>query len=354
MQRRDDEPRIYGPIQHGRRWRVQITTGNRRSGNTRTTRYRSFETRSAADAYIAGARDEAQGRTVRGAVEAFCARKVELGRAAATIESYEDRLRLMLKSVWERPLRSLAGRGAELYQLAQQSHAADTHRNALSAAKQFGRWCVRQRWLRADPFADVEPVGRKALGADKPQLTVSESEQLDAWCRARAGDPDAVITLGYLLLGTRASELVRRNCRDVDMGGALLWIGATKTAAGRRRLLVPPELGAMLIALAAGRPGDAPLFAHPDGSRWSRHVAYGRVRRTCQAAGVPVLAPQALRRTQSTMATDAGATGLDVARQLGHAVPRAPAVTTRSYVSPEAARDAQAQRAFRVIAGGRR
>ncbi|MFN2530924.1 MAG: amidohydrolase family protein, partial [Pyrinomonadaceae bacterium] len=36
----------------------------------------------------------------------------------------------------------------------------------------------------------------------------------------------------YLLLGPRASELVRRNVRDVDDGGRLLWIGATKTAAG--------------------------------------------------------------------------------------------------------------------------
>jgi integrase len=355
MERRDDDaPRISRPQKHGRKWRVPIDTGNRRGGASRKRRYRTFATWAAADAYVANARDQAQGRAVSAAVEAFCARKVELGKAPATIESYEDRLRLVLGSMWERPLRAIATRGAELYQLAQVKRAADTHRNALSAAKQFGRWCTKQGWLPADPFADVEPVGRKALGADKPQLTVDESERLDAWCRARPGDPDAAITLGYLLLGTRASELVRRDCRDVDAGGALLWVRETKTAAGRRRLLVPPELGAMLVELAAGRPPDAPLFAHADGARWSRHVAYGRVRRSCKAAGVPVLPPQALRRTQSTMATDAGATGLEVARQLGHAVPHAPAVTHRSYVAPEAARDAQAQRAFRVIAGGRR
>lgn len=361
--RDDNEPRIYGPKKHGRKWRVAIVTGNRRGGGTRTTRYRSFETQAAAVAYVATARDETQGRTVKGAIEAFCARKVELGLAAATVESYEDRLRLLLGTHLERPLRSLAGRGAELYAAARaypaghrwagKQRAADTHLNALSAARQFGRWCVKQRWLRADPFADVERVGRKALGADKPQLTVTESEQLDAWCRARPGDPDAAITLGYLLLGTRASELIERCCRDVDMSGAMLWVRDAKTPSGRRRLLVPPELGAMLVQLAAGRAPDAPLFVRADGIRWSRRVAYDRVRRSCKAAGVPMLCPQALRRTQSTMATDAGVSPLEVARSLGHNIPAAPAVTRRSYVAPEATRDAQAQRAFRVIAGGR-
>lgn len=343
--------RIDGPYKHGNKWRCRVTTGR---GATRQRRYRPFETWDAALAYKQTARGEASGRTVSAGVEAFLARKVELERAPATIESAEDRLRMLLAPYWERPLSSIARRGAELYAAAIAGRAADTHRNALSVCKEFGAFCVKAKWLRANPFADVEPVGRKALGADKPQLTVTESEQLDAWCCARPGDDmDATITLGYLLLGARASELVRRVCRDVDMGGALLWIGATKTPAGRRRLLVPPELGARLVALAAGRAPGAPLFAHPDGTRWSRHVAYGRVRRVCKAAGVPVLPPQALRRTQSTMATDAGATAIEVARQLGHDIPAAPAVTGRAYVAPEAARDAQQRRAFRVIAGGR-
>jgi len=55
----------------------------------------------------------------------------------------------------------------------------------------------------------------------------------------------------------RASELVRRSVRDVDVGGRLLWIGATKTAAGRRRLLVPDEFAVCLVAIAAGRAGQA-------------------------------------------------------------------------------------------------
>lgn len=350
MRTRQEGPRIHGPYKHGERFRVHIVTG---SGKASETRYRSFAERAPAVAYAESARGEAQGRTVKGAIEAFCARKVELGRAAATIESYEDRLGMLLGPVRDRPLRSVAGRGEELYAAARIGRAADTHRNALSVGRQWGTWCVKQRWLRANPFADVEPVGVRVYGADKERLMVDESRVLQAYCHAHAGDPGAVITLAYLLLGPRASELVRRDVRDLDDGGRLLWIGKTKSKAGRRRFLVPPELVPLLIAIAAGRPSDAPLFVRDGGIRWTRHVAYGHVRRVCKAAGVPVLPPQALRRTQATLATDAGATGLMVAAHLGHEVP-APAVTDQAYVGRDAATDARVERGLRVLQGGRR
>jgi integrase len=83
-------------------------------------------------------------------------------------------------------------------------------------------------------------------------------------------------------------------------------------------------------------------------------MANHHVRRVCAAAGVPDLAPQALRRTQATLAEDAGETGLAVARHLGHAVPKAPAVTHRAYVGRDSARNAQVERGMRVLQGGKR
>lgn len=296
---------------------------------------------------------------MRQAVEAFLAAKRAKGLAGSTLESYEDRLAIMLGGVMPRSIRYVAGRGAELYAAAQVGRRPDTHRNALAMGRAWGRWCVKHRWLRADPFADVDPVGAKTYGADKARLTLDESRQLQSYCHAHAGeDPGAVLTLAYLLLGPRASEMVRRVVRDLDDGGRLLWIGATKTKAGRRRLLVPPELVPLLLLVAGGRPGDAPLFVHPDrrvrrgrsvpGLAWSRCVAYGHVRRVCKAAGVPELAPQALRRTQATLATAAGATGLQVAAQLGHEV-TAPAVTQSAYVGRDAESDAAAARAWKQL-----
>jgi integrase len=83
-------------------------------------------------------------------------------------------------------------------------------------------------------------------------------------------------------------------------------------------------------------------------------MAYNHVRRVCAAAGVPELAPQALRRTQATLATDAGVSGLEVARHLGHTIAGAPPVTHRAYVARGAARAAAVERGMRVLQGGRR
>lgn len=355
--------RVHGPYEHGQRWRCIIV------GKDGSRRRRSFATRRAAEIYAEAARAETQGRTVKQAVEAFLEAKRARGLEPSSLESYRDRLELLLGPATARSIRWVAVRGEELYAAAQvypaghrlagQPRAADTHRNALALGRMWGRWCVKRRWLRADPFADVDPVGRKVYGADKARLSFDESCQVMLYCHAHADDPGAVLTLAYLLLGARASELVGRVCRDVDDGGRLLWIGKTKTRAGRRRLAVPDELAALLVALVGGRPGDAPLFVHPEvrghrghstgGSRWSRRVAYDHVRRVCKAAGVPELPPQALRRTQATLATGAGETGLAVARQLGHATGAAPAVTGSAYVGRDAASDAQARRVWELL-----
>ena len=352
---REGRERIHGPYKHGTRWRVILV---RADGQRRR---RTFETRAAAETYIEAARGEAQsGRTVSAAIEAFLAAKRTKGLAPATLESYEDRLAALLDDVGGRPARYLVGRGGELYAAAQAKRRADTHRGALVVGKMFGAWLVKSRWLRANPFADVEPVGRRTVGADKPRLTVDESRRLQAKCHELGGrDPGAVITLGYLLLGERATELVSCDVRHLDDGGALLWVPGTKSAAARRRLIVPHELRPLLLALAVGRPSDEPLFLSeasrrwPAGRRWSRHMAYNHARRVCGAAGVPELGPQGLRRTQATLATEAGETGLAVARHLGQATGKAPAVTHRAYVGREAARDAAVERGLVVLRGGR-
>lgn len=338
-------PRINGPYKHGRKWRVQFTVG---SGRARQTSYEVFDTRAAAEACIDGARDEAQGLTVRQAMEQFLTERRAAGLADVTVAGYRARLVALLGTALRRPLRYVLTRGAELYAGVLAGRRPDTHQHALVIGNMWGRWCVRRKLLKENPFADVEPIGRKTLGADKSRLTVDESRQLYAWCLAD-GTPDAVLTLGYLLLGSRASELTRRDIRDLDDDGRLLWIRATKTAAGRRRLLVPPELTPLLLALCANRGPGAPIFAHPDGSPWTRQLARRKVMACCRAAGVTELPPQALRRTQATLATEAGETALAVARHLGHATGAAPGVTSRSYIGRDAAVDARSERARRSL-----
>jgi integrase len=347
--RDDKEQRIYGPYEHGQRYRVHIVTGR---GGARKTRYRTFATRALADAYVAGAQTQAQGITVSAAINAFLDAKRVQGRAELTITTYRQRLETLLAMFLHRPLRAVAQRGAELYAATIPRHSADYHQNMLAVGRIWAKWCIKRRWLRASPFADVEPVGQRVLGADKARLTVDESRRLEAWCLARR-DQDAALTLGYLYLGPRCSELAQRSVRDLDDGGSLLWIGKTKSAAGRRKLRVPPELGELLLELCAGRAADAPIFVDANGNRMNRNVARKRVRWVCDMAGVPVLPPQALRRTQASLATEAGETALAVARHLGHSTGAAPKVTTQAYIERDAAVAAQGERAFRVIRGGR-
>lgn len=324
------KPRVNGPYKHGRKWRIQFTRG---SGDSRETSYETFATKAAAEAGIDAATDLAQGVTVRAAMEQYLAECRARGLAATTLSNYEDRLQCLLGPVLSRPVRAVLARAAELYAATWPGRAADTHRHGLVVGRLWARWCVKRGLLRVNPFVDVEMVGRKVVGADKARLTVDESRQIEDWCLTHPADPGAVLTLGYLYLGSRASELVKRDVRDLDDDGRLLWIRATKSEAGRRRLAIPPELRLLLLGLAAGKASDAPLFAGERGVRWSRYVARRQVQRACAAAGVPVLPPQALRRTQATLATEAGETALAVARHLGHATGAAPAVTGRSYVA---------------------
>jgi integrase len=345
---RSNEPRIYGPYEHGDQFRLHVVTG---SGRGRKTTYRSYPTRDLAEAALRGARSQAQGVTVRAAATAFIKSMRTAGLAESTVTTNEFRLWhiLQVPRNGERPLRWIAHRGQSLYDAAQVERAADTHQAELGLARQFGEFCVKQKWMKANPFWGIDPVGRKTHGSTKPRLRVDESRTLREYCLSLGINQHAIITFAYLLMGARASELVKRDVRDLDDNGSLLWINRTKTIAGTRRLRVPDELRLLMLELAKGKGPNDPIFTLDNGKRADRHWAYRIVKRICNEAKVPPLSPQALRRTQSDIATEAGETAIAVARHLGQT---SSAVTDRSYRDRDVVSDAKTDRAFKVIAGG--
>jgi integrase/recombinase XerC len=349
MQRTNGE-RIHEPHKHGNRWRVGVVLARGR-GERRQTVYRSFATRALADAFVAGARGEAEGATVRAAVDTYLEHLRGAGRAQSTLETMEHRLwhLLGLPANADRPVRWLLNRGDELYQAAQPGRSASTHRGELAAAKTLGKFLVSKRWLRLNPFADVVPVGRARRGNEKPQLRVDEARRLTDTC-LRRGDDAAMAVLTALLVGMRAGEVVGLNVRDVDDGGRLVWVAAAKTVAGVRCNEVPDVLRPRLVALAAGRGGDAPLFTDREGGRPTRDWLHYYADTLCRAAGVPEVGPHGLRRTHASLATKGGATGHLVAAQLGHA---SPVVTHAAYIDPLAASSARTARTVDVITGPR-
>lgn len=346
--RRSTGPRAYGPYKHGDRWRVHFVSGR---GADRTTSYETFDTWAEADRCKSGATDEAQGVSVGDAIKAYLDAKRAQGRSPETISSYEARLGVLLADLMKRPVRSVTKRGPDLYAGVLSGRKPDSHQNLLRAGKLWAKFCIKQRWLKANPFEDVEPIGQRTYGADKERLTTDESRQLEAWCLANPGDVGAVLALGYLYLGTRNTELTKRDVRDVDDGGRVLWIGKTKSRAGRRKLAIPPGLAEMLLALCTGRDGDEPIFKTRKKCRMRRETARRHVRRVLELAGVTVLPPQALRRTWASLADEAGQAPLAIARHLGHATAAAPRVTEQAYMQRGAVAEAQRRRVAKALRG---
>jgi len=117
--------------------------------------------------------------------------------------------------------------------------SVDYHRNALAEAKTFLRWCVKKGWLSANPAEHVEGTGRRNHG--KEQLRIDEARRWTATAvkYAERDEEGAIAAMMTLLLGMRCSEVISRVARDVDDEGRLLWIPDSKTAKGRRTLVVP-------------------------------------------------------------------------------------------------------------------
>lgn len=268
------------------------------------------------------------------------------GNKSSSIDTTMHRLHGYLRPVYQVELVLLhPARCRQLYADLVGKQAADTHRNTLAEARTFFRWCIRQHWLGANPLDGVEGQERRKAG--KAQLRVDESRKLyDALLRdlTKPGKrPGAMAVLCALVLGMRASEIVGLQVRDVDDGGALLWVAAEggKTDAARRRVLVPPDLVTGLNALAKGREPDEPLLG-THWRDWPREVT----QRYCDHLGLPQVTAHGLRGTSATMAYEAGQAGLAVAALLGHT---SETVTRRHYAAKGAPEAAARQRAVSVL-----
>lgn len=239
-----------------------------------------------------------------------------------------------------------------LYSKTTKEVSVDTHRNALAAAKTFGAWCVKQKWIPKNPVENVEPIGQRNRG--KKQLRIDEARRFVevAIKKANAGDDAAVGVLTALLLGLRASEVTDRVVRDLDDDGRLLWIEFGKTKRARRTLEVPLVLRPYLLALAEGRGPEEQLITRKllrTGKKADRYWLMRETRRLCTEAKTPRVCVHSLRGLHATLATEAGATSHAVAGALGHSTP---AVTQAHYVDGTTKRRANSRRVVNALAPG--
>lgn len=197
-----------------------------------------------------------------------------------------------------------------------------------AAVRTFYRWAHREGHLEADPtvrLVTAGPTGRLPVALE-PGAT---ADLLDVARRpAEEGDPVALRDWAALELtyatGVRVAELVGLDVDDVDRAERTLRV----LGKGGRERVVPfgvPAARALERYLDAGRPAlatpDSPpaLFLGARGGRLDQRVVRATVHRAAAAAGVPDVAPHALRHTAATHLLQGGSDLRSVQEILGHA-----------------------------------
>jgi len=327
---------VNGPYRNHRRWRIRLIIEGE-------VRYRSYPTRSEAEKALAIYRKALQGeRSLGDAIDSFLAELRKLGRSHRTIANVTNQLHRYF------PDRSMALRAwtpnkAQAYaERLLDAYAHETIRGSIKGARQFGRFCVRKKWLRSNPAESIQLALQCKRG--KKQLRINEARAFysTALDLALAGDEGAAASLCCLVLTLRRGEVVNISARDVDDDGRVLWISTSKTEAGKRALAVPNPLASILSERAAATTGR--IFPHTD--RW----VYSQVRRVCDLAAVPRVSPHALRGTHATIAQVEGVAVEAVSKALGHA---GTGVTRAHYTDAASVQSAANERGLRVLEGGK-
>ena len=353
---RREYPYVCGPYKHGNKWRLIVRTardGRRYQGFTRT--FESVETaRTYKREYERQA--AASGRTLEDAIEAFLRHCTRNGNKAVTITTTRFKLGQIFRDQKAALVDLTRMKAKELYEETVDSGlAVDTHRGALAQAKRFSEFCRREGWLKYNPFADIDGVGRRKRG--KEQLTYNEAAAFEdccynAWLARK--DRAAIAGLLALVFSMRATEVSQLRSIDVDDNGRILRIGEVehKTEQSKRMAKVPARYRPILLELAANPAlPDGRLFSLDRGVKRNkpadRHWVLRAVRRLMKEAGVRTVTTHGLRGTSATIGSaHVGAQTMSTA--LGHASVE---ITKAHYIDADAIEDAGAERFIDMLRG---
>lgn len=365
MGRRKVSERVYGPYKHKKRWRILFLDGD--GGQSALSFATEGEAQTAADEL----RARLQGLTVKTAIEEYQAHQLgELRLEQSSVDTTGYRLRSLLQVDATRTGGLVADLTPRRARILVEGHkfklvhpkkkpgearawvtrprSYDYRLGALKEAGQWAAWCRKRGYLSVDPFAGIELVGEKKHG--KKQLRGDEAIAFEttALTLFDQGEHNALAAALLVDLGDRATEIAESDCRDFDLDCSVFWVQEdnTKTAAGRRQLVIPEHLRPRVRRARGMRAGAARMFPNLD-----RHKLLALVKRICRAAGVPVVTSQSMRGLHSSLAKVEGATTAAVARALGHADQGATA--QQSYITREAAALGQQRAVLRVLDGGR-
>jgi integrase len=178
---------------------------------------------------------------------------------------------------------------------------------ALNRAWRAGKIASDDAWRRLEPFEEVNAARVRYLTIAEAQRLINGAD-VDFRRLVRAG----------LATGCRYGELAALNVEDFNQDSDTLHVRASKS--GKARHVVLSEEGAALFtALAAGRPGAAPMLTRGDGDRWLKSHQARPMADACARAKIDPLASfHVLRHTYASHAIMNGAPLIIVAKNLGH------------------------------------
>lgn len=229
-----------------------------------------------------------------------------------------------------------------LAQLRTQGQTATTIARKIAALRAFSKWAKQNQLLETD-FAKQLRTPKTAKNLPHT-LSVSQAEQLLAWCESQA-DTNAVMARDWAIFeliyatGARVGEICTLVPEDIDFNSRTvrLW------GKGSKERIVPfsPQAEKALrfyLQRARGElqktpPADA-LFLGAQGGAVSERIVRGRLHRACALAGVPDLGPHGLRHSMASHMLAGGADLRVIQEMLGHSA----LSTTQRYTHVDAQR----------------
>jgi integrase len=179
---------------------------------------------------------------------------------------------------------------------------------ALNLAFRDGNATSDDAWRRVQPFAKV----------DAPRirfLTDDESRRLMNACPADF----RLLVSAALLTGARYGELVSLTVGSVDLDAGAVTIRVSKSGKPRAVWLTD-EARAFFGRAVVGKPSDALVFTHANGTAWGKSHQFRPLLEACAAAGiVPAVSFHVLRHTHATRLVMNNASMSVIAAQLGNA-----------------------------------
>lgn len=276
------------------------------------------------------------------ALDGFAAHiRDERGRSPHTVRAYVTDATALMGFAAERGIADPAGLDlSTLRAWLARMHGAGQSRASIArraaSARAFTAWCHRRGLMAVDP-------GQRLSSPQVPSrlpVVLGHAEAQALMSAASLADDDlgirdqAIVELLYAT-GIRVSELCGLDVGDVDLQARTVRV----TGKGDKQRVVPfgvparDALDSWLDRRSQWSPQTPAVFLGARGGRLGSRMAREIVHRMSRAAGVPAIAPHALRHSAATHVLDGGADLRAVQEMLGH---RTLATTQRyTHVSVE-------------------